>query len=125
MSVVRNLNYYLNLPYVAIVVKDKNFDDTFYYYAYYKEYEYIKGAGNNEAEAISDLKSAFKDALVEMLADNEEIIEPRSLSIKTKSYAITMKENIMQEIDAEAKELGISRSAFLAISAKNYIRTLQ
>lgn len=125
MSVVRNLNYYLNLPYVAIVVKDKNFDDTFYYYAYYKEYEYIKGAGNNEAEAISDLKSAFKDALVEMLADNEEIIEPRSLSIKTKSYAITMKENIMQEIDTEAKELGISRSALLAISAKNYIRTLQ
>lgn len=103
MSVVRNLNYYLNLPYVAIVVKDKNFDDTFYYYAYYKEYEYIKGAGNNEAEAISDLKSAFKDALVEMLADNEEIIEPRSLSIKTKSYAITMKENIMQEIDTAAK----------------------
>ena len=125
MSVVRNLNYYLNLPYVAIVVKDKNFDDTFYYYAYYKEYEYIKGAGNNEAEAISDLKSAFKDALVEMLADNEEIIEPRSLSIKTKSYAITMKENIMQEIDAAAKELGISRSAFLAIPAKNYIRALR
>ena len=125
MSVVRNLNYYLNLPYVAIVVKDKNFDDTFYYYAYYKEYEYIKGAGNNEAEAISDLKSAIKDALAQMLSDNEEIIEPRSLSIKTKSYAITMKENIMQEIDTEAKELGISRSAFLAISAKNYIRTLQ
>ena len=36
-----------------------------------------------------------------------------------------MKENIMQEIDTAAKELGISRSAFLAISAKNYIRTLQ
>ena len=125
MPVVRNLNHYLNLPYVAIVVKDKNFDDTFYYYAYYKEYEYIKGAGNNEAEAISDLKSAFKDALAQMLSDNEEIIEPKLLSQKTKSYAITLKENIMQEIDAAAKELGISRSAFLAISAKNYIRALQ
>lgn len=125
MPVVRNLNHYLNLPYVAIVVKDKNFDDTFYYYAHYKEYEYIKGAGNNEAEAISDLKSAFKDALAQMLSDNEEIIEPKLLSHKTKSYAITMKENIMQEIDAAAKELGISRSAFLAISAKNYIRALQ
>ena len=125
MPVVRNLNHYLNLPYVAIVVKDKNFDDTFYYCAYYKEYEYIKGAGNNEAEAISDLKSAFKDALAQMLSDNEEIIEPKLLSHKTKSYAITMKENIMQEIDAAAKELGISRSAFLAISAKNYIRALQ
>ena len=67
----------------------------------------------------------YKDALAQMLSDNEEIIEPRSLSIKTKSYAITMKENIMQEIDTTAKELGISRSAFLAISAKNYIRTLQ
>ena len=125
MLVVRNLNYYLNLPYVAIVVKDKNFDDTFYYYAYYKEYEYIKGTGNNEAEAISDLKSAFKDALAQMLSDNEEIIEPKLLSHKTKSYTITMKENIMQEIDAAAKELGISRSAFLAIPAKNYIRALR
>ena len=125
MSVVRNLNYYLNLPYVAIVVKDKNFDDTFYYYAYYKEYEYIKGAGNDEAEAISDLKSAFKDVLAQMLSDNEEIIEPKLLSHKTKSYTITMKENIMQEIDAAAKELGISRSAFLAIPAKNYIRALR
>lgn len=77
MSVVRNLNYCLNLPYVAIVVKDKNFDDTFYYYAYYKEYEYIKGAGNNEAEAISDLKSAFKDALAQMLSDNEYYYEKK------------------------------------------------
>ena len=85
----------------------------------------MAGWGKSEAEAISDLKSAFKDALVEMLSDNEEIIEPRQLSIKTKSYAITMKENIMQEIDTAAKELGISRSAFLAISAKNYIRALQ
>lgn len=125
MLVVRNLNYYLNLPYVAIVVKDKNFDDTFYYYAYYKEYEYIKGTGNNEAEAISDLKSAFKDALAQMLSDNEEIIEPKLLSHKTKSYTIAMKENIMQEIDTAAKELGVSRSVLLAISAKNYIRALQ
>ena len=27
---------------------------------YYKEYEHIKGVGNNEAEAISYLKSAFR-----------------------------------------------------------------
>ena len=38
---------------------------------------------------------------------------------------ITMKKNIMQEIDAAAKELGISRSTFLAILDKNYIRALQ
>jgi len=30
-----------------------------------------------------------------------------ALSIKAKSYAITMKENIIQEINAAAKELGI------------------
>ena len=85
----------------------------------------MAGWGKSEAEAISDLKSAFKDALAQMLADKEEIIETKLLSHKTKSYAITMKENIMQEIDIAAKELGVSRSAFLAISAKNYIRALQ
>ena len=114
------------MPYTITV---KRLDDGDYFAQYadigLTKNNLMAGWGKSEAEAISDLKSAFKDALVEMLADNEEIIEPRSLSIKTKSYAITMKENIMQEIDAAAKELGISRSAFLAISAKNYIRTLQ
>ncbi|MDA3053192.1 type II toxin-antitoxin system HicB family antitoxin [Campylobacter sp. JMF_01 NE2] len=119
----KDLNYYLNLPYQAIVVKDTNFDDTIYYYAFYKEYKYIKGTGKNEAEAIADLKEAFKCALIEMIADNEKIIEPQAeTSDKTKNYAITMKENIMQEIDEAAKKLGISRSAFLVVSAKNYIR---
>ena len=120
----KDLNYYLNLPYEAIVVKDKNFDNSVYYYAYYKEYKYIKGTGDNEAEAIKDLKEAFKCALVEMIADNENIIEPHVISDKTKNYAITMKENIMQEIDEAAKKLGISRSAFLVVSAKNYLRGL-
>ena len=120
----KDLNYYLNLPYEAIVVKDKNFDNSVYYYAYYKEYKYIKGTGDNEAEAIKDLKEAFKCALVEMIADNENIIEPHAISDKTKNYAITMKENIMQEIDEAAKKLGISRSAFLVVSAKNYMRGL-
>ena len=120
----KDLNYYLNLPYEAIVVKDKNFDNSVYYYAYYKEYKYIKGTGDNEAEAIKDLKEAFKCALVEMIADNENIIEPHVISDKTKNYAITMKENIMQEIDEAAKKLGISRSAFLVVSAKNYMRGL-
>ena len=120
----KDLNYYLNLPYEVVVVRDKNFDSTYYYYAYYKEYKFIKGTGENEAEAIADLKEAFKCALGEMLADGEKIKEPQSLENKTKNYAITMKENIMHEIDDAAKQLGISRSAFLTISAKNYIQNL-
>lgn len=121
----KDLNYYLNLPYEAIVVRDRNFDGTYYYYAYYKEYKFIKGTGENEAEAITDLKEAFECALVEMLKDGEKIKEPHSsIEGKTKNYAITMKENIMQEIDDAAKQLGISRSAFLTISAKNYIQNL-
>ena len=122
----KNLDYYLNLPY-TIIVKRLDDDD---YFAQYADIGLTKnnlmaGWGKSEAEAISDLKSAFKDALAQMLSDNEEIIEPKLLSHKTKSYTITMKENIMQEIDAAAKELGISRSAFLAIPAKNYIRALR
>ena len=122
----KNLDYYLNLPYTITV---KRLDDGDYFAQYadigLTKNNLMAGWGKSEAEAISDLKSAFKDALAQMLSDNEEIIEPKLLSHKTKSYAITMKENIMQEIDAAAKELGISRSAFLAISAKNYIRALQ
>ena len=110
------------MPYTITV---KRLDDGDYFAQYadigLTKNNLMAGWGKSEAEAISDLKSAFKDALAQMLSDNEEIIEPKLLSHKTKSYTITMKENIMQEIDAAAKELGISRSAFLAIPAKNYI----
>lgn len=122
----KNLDYYLNLPYTITV---KRLDDGDYFAQYadigLTKNNLMAGCGKSEAEAISDLKSAFKDALAQMLSDNEEIIEPKLLSHKTKSYTITMKENIMQEIDTAAKELGISRSAFLAIPAKNYIRALR
>lgn len=114
------------MPYTITV---KRLDDGDYFAQYadigLTKNNLMAGWGKSEAEAISDLKSAFKDALAQMLSDNEEIIEPKLLSHKTKSYTITMKENIMQEIDAAAKELGISRSAFLVIPAKNYIRALR
>ena len=37
------------------------------------------------------------------------------------NYAITMKTNIMEQIDKEASRLGISRSALIAVGMQDYI----
>ena len=66
------------MPYTITV---KRLDDGDYFAQYadigLTKNNLMAGWGKSEAEAISDLKSAFKDALAQMLSDNEEIIEPR------------------------------------------------
>ena len=52
---MKDLNYYLNLNYEMIVKKDSDC-----FVAHYKEFPHILGTGENEIEAISDLKDAFK-----------------------------------------------------------------
>lgn|GEM_PF-5405129 len=71
------------MPYTITV---KRLDDGDYFAQYadigLTKNNLMAGWGKSEAEAISDLKSAFKDALAQMLSDNEEIIEPKLLSHK-------------------------------------------
>ena len=38
------------------------------------------------------------------------------------NYAITMKTNIMEQMDKEASRLGISRSALIAVGMQDYIK---
>ncbi|MCW1525136.1 type II toxin-antitoxin system HicB family antitoxin [Campylobacter jejuni] len=57
------------------------------------------------------------------MAKNEFIPEPIQKD-KSKNLAITLKNSLVDEIDFYSKKMGLSRSAFLAVSAKTYIKTL-
>lgn len=120
----KDLKYYLNLPYKISVVKLEDGD----YYAKFEDRELTKktlmcGVGKNANEAIKDLWDCFSCFVEEALNSKEKIPEPRAKN-KSKNIAITLKYSLIEEIDDCAKELGISRSAFLALCAKNYMRAL-
>lgn len=118
----KDINYYTNLPYKIIVFSD----DEGGFLAKYREFEHIAlmfGQGRDEAEAIADLKLAFVALVENLLAQNAYIPEPIHKS-KSKNLAITMKQNLLDEVDFYANKMGLSRSAFFATSAKHYIASL-
>ncbi|VEG60161.1 Uncharacterised protein family (UPF0150) [Campylobacter jejuni subsp. doylei] len=60
---MKDLDYYLNLPY-EIIIKKLDEKDGGGYFARYKDFPYIMGEGENEIKALKDVKEAFKGAIV-------------------------------------------------------------
>ena len=120
----KDVNYYLNLPYEIKIVRLDDGD----YFAQYIDVGLNKtvlmaGDGKTPNEAIDDLKEAFRCFLADAIAKNEFIPEPIK-NDKSRNLAVTIKESLVDEIDYYANKMGLSRSAFLAVSAKQYIKTL-
>ena len=78
---MKNKEYYLNLPYQAIVEKD---DGCFV--AHYAEYPKIIGVGDSKDEAISELREAFECLVDDCLECNEPIREPK---VKTNELSVS------------------------------------
>ncbi|QKG30312.1 type II toxin-antitoxin system HicB family antitoxin [Campylobacter sp. RM16187] len=104
----KNKEYYLNLNYGMIINKE---DGEFV--AYYKEYPKITGCGDNEIEAIEDLKEAFSCLLDVLIAEGEEIKEPAPVEKKVRVNVI-LPEKLLKSIS----ELTNNRSVFLSKAAK-------
>lgn len=119
----KDINYYLNLPYE---IKINRLDDGDYFAQYIdvglNKAVLMSGDGATPNDAIDDLKEAFKCYLEDAILKGEFIPEP-TCDEKSKNLAITIKQSLVDEIDFYAKKMGLSRSAFLAVSAKNYIKT--
>lgn len=121
---MKNVEYYLDLPYEIKITRLEDGD----YFAQYNDkglskVALISGDGKTPNEAIDDLKNAFECFLVDAIKNNDFIPEPTKED-KSKNLAVTIKQSLVDEIDFYAKRLGISRSAFLAISAKHYIKAI-
>nr|DAK15191.1 MAG TPA: HicB-like antitoxin [Caudoviricetes sp.]DAS13649.1 MAG TPA: hypothetical protein [Caudoviricetes sp.] len=120
----KDVNYYLNLPYEIKIIRLEDGD----YFAQYADVGLNKlvlmaGDGKTPNDAIEDLKEAFRCYLEDAIAKSEFIPEPLK-DEKSKNLAVTIKQSLVDEIDFYAKKMGLSRSAFLAVSAKQYIKTL-
>ena len=119
---MKDLAYYMSLPY-EIKVKKLSKEEGGGFGAQmpiFKPFALFFGQGESKAEAIKDLWQAFAAHVEDALKHGNFIPEPtKPLS---KNYAITMKTNIMEQIDKEASRLGISRSALIAAGMQDYIK---
>ncbi len=120
----KDINYYLNLPYNINLTQLEDGD----YFAQFNDKELnnfvlLAGDGKTPNEAIKDLREAFACYLEEALKNDDFIPEPVQ-NDKSENLAITLKNSLIDEIDFYAKKMGLTRSAFLALSAKAYIKSL-
>ena len=122
------------LTYIALVRKEKNSG----FGVDFPDFPGCITVGNTLEEAYRKASEALRFHIKGMLADGESIPEPSSLTdvlenpenagatpilvpianVKTKRINITMPESDLEEIDAYARKLKMSRSAFLLEAAK-------
>ncbi|OCR90230.1 type II toxin-antitoxin system HicB family antitoxin [Campylobacter fetus] len=117
---MKDLNYYLNLPY-TISIKKLNDGD---YLAEYSDINLTKnnliaGWGKDEIEAINDLKDAFACYVEGALKDGDLIPEPLVEDKKVR-INITLPKSLIESIDKITK----NRSQFLAESANLRLSSL-
>lgn len=86
----------------------------------------VIGTGDSRDEALKELFNSFECYALNV--ENEpnltlpRLITHATAPDKAKNLTITIKESILNEMDEMAEKLGISRSAFIALSAKHYIK---
>ena len=80
-KLIKDLDYYMNLPY-EIIVRKLSADEGGGYFASYKDFPYIMGDGKSESEAIADVKKAFAFVVEVDLAEGKTIKEPKQKTDK-------------------------------------------
>lgn len=112
---MKNLDYYLNLPY-KIELKKIPEKEGGGYGALMPEFNgvaFFYGDGSTKQEALDDLEIAFKATLERLLKDNIKIPKPLDESEKIR-INITIPKNLLNSIDAITK----NRSAWISDLAK-------
>jgi predicted RNase H-like HicB family nuclease len=117
---IKDLEYYLSLDY-DIVVRELDNNEGDGWFAYYKDIKGIMGDGDTKDEAITDVKSAFKEYIKVSLKNGDDILEP-NIKYYSKRINITLPSNILHDIDNYAFKNNISRSQLIQKAAINYIR---
>ncbi|WP_240507168.1 type II toxin-antitoxin system HicB family antitoxin [Staphylococcus cornubiensis] len=73
---MKDLNYYLKLPYTLKVEQDTDYDGIEYFIAKYEELDGLVGTGDSEIKAVNDLLTIKKDWLEANLNVGTPIPEP-------------------------------------------------
>lgn len=108
---MKSLEYYMGLNYSLEVRPMRDFDDSIYFVAKYKELDGLEGVGETEQEAINDLKIAKEGWFELSLKRGFEIPEP-IISNPSDSVKITyrMPNSLNYKIDIYSENEGISKN---------------
>ncbi len=82
MAEMKDLGYYLRLPYTRRVEPRTNSDGAGYFLARISEIPFVRAEGTTAAEALRRLEETFADCLQAMLDLGDEIPEPEGAAVR-------------------------------------------
>ena len=103
----KDLNYYLNLPY-EIVVRKLTDGEGGRDFSYYQDFKGVMREGESVAEAISDVKEAFKFCIQTDLKEGVVIPEPQGEEKRVR-VNVSLPKSLLDAID----RVSSNRLAFL------------
>lgn len=112
----KDVEYYMSLPY-EIIIRKLEAKEGGGYFARYKDFPYIMGDGDSEAEAIVDVKEAFKFMIETDLKEKKYIKEPN------KETRVRINISLPYDLLAQIDKITTNRSQFLTNLAQQSLNT--
>ncbi|MCC3737451.1 type II toxin-antitoxin system HicB family antitoxin [Staphylococcus hominis] len=113
---MKNLEYYMSLPYNMEIIPMKDYDNSIYYVARYKELEGLEGVGETPKEAFMDLEEIKEDWF--KLSIELGVIIPEPIENTTEeSIKLTYRapKSINFQLEKFSKSEGISKNSAITM----------
>ncbi|ATD30541.1 hypothetical protein BHM04_04825 [Macrococcus sp. IME1552] len=117
---MKDLEYFMALDYTLIIETEKDFDDSKYLVAKYKELDGLEGIGETYEEAISDLELAKENWFQVNLKLGRNIPEPKS-KIKHEPTKITLRlpYSLNLQVESYMASEGLSKNSAINLLISN------
>jgi len=108
---MKNLQYYLNLPY-SFVVNHRIDEDGEVYYSRVLELDGCHSHGATKQEALENLQEAFEGYLETKLAFGDSIAEPIPVEKYSGKFVLRLPKSLHQKLAEQASSEGISLNQY-------------
>ena len=108
---VKNLDYYLSLPYSKIITK-RDDEDGVHYIGKIEEIDGCMGDGKTEALAIESLNDSLEAILESMLEHGDSIPEPVAEESYSGKFVVRLPKSLHRRLTFESQKEGVSLNQY-------------
>ncbi|WP_404962664.1 hypothetical protein P3K37_11615 [Staphylococcus pseudintermedius] len=113
---MKDVNYYLILPYTLKIEQDTDYDGSEYFIAKYEELDGLVGTGDSEIKAVNDLLTIKKDWFEANLNVGTPIPEPMTKKIEEQTrLTLRLPSHIDKQLNQYMQRENVSKNTAIIV----------
>lgn len=108
---MKNINYYMGLPY-NFIIQPINDESGSYYYAHILEFDGCQSTGETFEEAFNNIKDAMRGWIETKIEGGFEVPLPIGYENFSGKFIVRIPKSLHYRLSAEAKEEGVSLNQY-------------